>query len=66
MNINKKVTVKCPNCEMIAVDNAEVKEKTLFCTCKFCDTRFKWMRTKSEIIIPADKKHYLTLNILGS
>ena len=61
MKIDKKVTVKCPHCQLIIFDNQAIEHKYMLCECKFCLTKFRWSRSRTDIIVPADHQYLLLI-----
>lgn len=55
------VEIECPNCSLVSLGqyNSEDRRPLLYGKCSFCNTRFKWTKTKTSEVIPANRKLYI-------
>ena len=59
-NSQTQVEVHCPNCDLItpAVYDTAEKRPSIYGTCPFCHTMWRWRKCSTVEVIPAERKTY--------
>ena len=63
----KETIIKCPNCKMGRQHKyEEANYSPIYGQCSFCNTLFRWSKSKTIEIIPQDKKLWIHLPEISS
>ena len=58
------VEIKCPNCRMIQEHTyTTATYSPVYGQCKLCNTLYRWSKTRTVAIVPADRQHQLTITV---
>ena len=56
--------IKCPNCKMIRQHTyTKQSYSPVYGECTFCKTLWRWTKTKTIEVIPADRKQYMNVSL---